>query len=204
MSFYHSSSNSNYLSNSHLSYNYSSSSSPSSSPTSSGTDYNSYRSQMNLRPTKPSYHFQYQPHFYVPPPSFMSLKKPLIHSSLSAHHHTTETMPPKTNSVTIIKTSSRESLNSCSDDTILPVKRIEPAKSEPTRSQSVSNLSTIRNSDFELEKPPNDNVIAPFRPSESNDLAATAISNIQLNHTDDLMTQVDYFLNEVSWKKIHF
>jgi hypothetical protein len=30
-------------------------------------------------------------------------------------------------------------------------------------------------------------------------LAATAISNIQLNYTDDLMTQVDYYLNEVSW-----
>jgi hypothetical protein len=34
--------------------------------------------------------------------------------------------------------------------------------------------------------------------NEMNDLTATAVSNIQLNLTDDLMTQVDYCLNEVS------
>jgi hypothetical protein len=33
--------------------------------------------------------------------------------------------------------------------------------------------------------------------ANSNDLTATAVSNIQLNLTDDLMTQVDYCLNEV-------
>ncbi len=38
--------------------------------------------------------------------------------------------------------------------------------------------------------------------SESNDLTATATSNIQLNCTDDLTTQVDYYLNEVSFSFI--
>ena len=86
------------------------------------------------------------------------------------------------------------------------------------RSHSVSNLlaSSSRKSDYDFEKnvssssssnatksaaaaAPVKDTIVPFKPSDSNDLAATAISNIQLNPTDDLMTQVDYFLNEVSW-----
>ena len=36
--------------------------------------------------------------------------------------------------------------------------------------------------------------------SSSNDLAASAVSNIKLNVTDDLTTQVDYLLNEVCFK----
>lgn len=41
--------------------------------------------------------------------------------------------------------------------------------------------------------------------SDSNqDLTATATSNIQLNNTDDLTTQVDYYLNEVKSKFILF
>ena len=35
--------------------------------------------------------------------------------------------------------------------------------------------------------------------ADSHDLTATAVSNIQLNCTDDLTTQVDYYLNEVIW-----
>jgi hypothetical protein len=120
--------------------------------------------------------------------------------------------------MSIVKTCSRESLNSIKDDSItLPVKRVET----PVRSHSVSNLlaSSSRKSDYDFEKnissssssstnatksasaAPVKDTIVPFKPSESNDLAATAISNIQLNPTDDLMTQVDYFLNEVSWIK---
>lgn len=38
--------------------------------------------------------------------------------------------------------------------------------------------------------------------SDSNDLTATATSNIQLNCTDDLTTQVDYYLNEVDYRMI--
>jgi hypothetical protein len=40
--------------------------------------------------------------------------------------------------------------------------------------------------------------ISPFRASKDSDLIATAVSNLQLNCTDDLMTQVDYYLNEVN------
>ncbi len=40
--------------------------------------------------------------------------------------------------------------------------------------------------------------ISPYRASNDSDLIATAVSNVQLNCTDDLMTQVDYYLNEVN------
>jgi len=207
---YYSSSNSNYLSNTHLSYNYH-------APGSSAPPPQTYRSQLNLRTTTLPHHFHYQPHFYVPPPSFMSHKRerPSTSSTTPTTTTTTTTISSYADDsipMSIVKTCSRESLNSTKDDSItLPVKRVET----PVRSHSVSNLlaSSSRKSDYDFEKnasssssnatksaaAPVKDTIVPFKPSDSNDLAATAISNIQLNHTDDLMTQVDYFLNEVSW-----
>ena len=183
MSFYHSSSSSNYLSNSHLAYNYHHT--PPTQQSSSSDYHDVYRSQVNLRSP---YQLQYQPHFYVPPPSFMSLKKPYTSSSQTSETRST---------LTIKKVNSKENVQTSKDDIVLPKKVEVPVKVEPTRSQSVSNLASHRKTEFSDTECSKER-ISPFRPSDSNDLAATAISNIQLNNTDDLMTQVDYFLNEVS------
>lgn len=64
--------------------------------------------------------------------------------------------------------------------------------STPSPSSSASNSRTS----YSCLKPEVDKY------SESNDLTATATSNIQLNCTDDLTTQVDYYLNEVDYRMI--
>lgn len=88
------------------------------------------------------------------------------------------------------------SLGSSFDDSTTKV-HVSTSSSPPAGAHSCSSSSeSLMKS--RLNNNNNTNNIEPARKNENyNDLSASAISNIQLNLTDDLMTQVDYYLNEV-------
>jgi len=71
------------------------------------------------------------------------------------------------------------------------------------KTHSLNNASNASNNNNNNNNKDDNNLsistrISPYRASNDSDLIATAVSNVQLNNTDDLMTQVDYYLNEVN------
>lgn len=84
---------------------------------------------------------------------------------------------------------SNTNIQNSSSSTISPSPNSTPS---PRSSSSNSRAS------YSASIPKNPETVMCDKYSESNDLTATATSNIQLNCTDDLTTQVDYYLNEVS------
>lgn len=141
-----------------------------------------YRSYSNLRSIPKSYS-SYLPvnyHSLKRPPSYFDSKKTSDYGSLSSSRNNNGTSVVKVETKPIYNTSlTNLKIENCSYD-------------------DMSKLTTSVDS---LVK--DDSLLSPVRPNESNDLSATAVSNIQLNLTDDLMTQVDYYLNEVRRKNLN-
>ena len=186
---YYSSKSSNYTNNTHSTFSY----------YNQPTDL--YRSYTNLR-TPPVPSAAYPLPLYVPPPSFSSLKKPTFMDESYARIAITRVNSNKPSPSVqqspatrrYDSSSSLEAARSSSTSNLSSIGRSSNDRSENGSMSSASSFNAVNSSGFNSQSS-----IVPFKPSDNNDLAATAISNIQLNYTDDLMTQVDYYLNEVSW-----
>lgn len=173
MSFYSSSS---YLSTSNSSYSYFNSI----NSLSNSSYYNDiYRSYSNLRSVPKSYS-TYLPLGYssLKRPSYLDTKRTSDYYSKTPTGSSIklESQPLSNSSMTNIKIEESSKKSSYEDFPKL------------TRSESVESLVK------------EDSIVEIIKQNETNDLAASAVSNIQLNLTDDLTTQVDYYINEVSLK----